>query len=437
MKKKYVFAILSVMFSQLPVYAVGSGIELGSGARAMAFANNHTAVAKDLSAVYWNPAALAFLPVREVQMSFDGMRMYGTSDIWGPGITIPHGAKMSDHRDRLRLSGIGVMSAIPTLQGGLTLAALFDRPYIFDDFTVYTYNYDKNDEIGTFELDGRMYGDLNRLSGAFGVQVAPKIAAGLTLSVVFGTDRQSAIQKDMGRTFIDDEDYIDHFDYYDVEFENRYLGYALTVGVIGHPLDILRIGLKVDIHSNVGYRETWFYKLDPADNRIRSDRGKGRAHSAPSGSLGLGLILPWLTAALDARVTLPYTFILPESIPDDAQAGRFKFGVGIGLEAPIPGAPIVLRAGYSYDDYDLYPMIHKHEGDRIDWMDEENFMGRGFWPETNRHTIAGGIGYFTSGIGFELSYAYQLWGISGSFTASDFRQDYSSHRVMASIIYRY
>jgi hypothetical protein len=428
MRKKYTFVILFVTLLQLPLYAFGNGIELGMGARAMAFGNNHTAVAKDLSAVYWNPAALALLPVREFHISFDGMRTFGTPDITGhanSGITLLPNTDSNNHRDRLRMSGIGAMAAIPTTQGGLTLALSFDRPYIFDDFTAYAYNYNKNNEAGTFELDSWTHGDLNRLSGAFGVQIAPKIAAGLTAAIIFGTERQSNIQKDL--------------DYYDVEIQNKYLGSALSFGVIGYPFDILSVGAKFNIVSYLGFEEAWFVKGEPNDtHRTRYSMGNGRAYNAPSGNFGLGLSLPWLIAALDFRVTLPYTFIFPEHIPNDAQASHFKFGTGLGLEAPIPGAPVVLRAGYSIDSNDLYPMINKYDDEgQIDWMNQNNIMGRGFKADPNRHTIAGGIGVFTSGIGFELSYAYQLWGIKGNFSEYSFKQNYSSHRVMTSLIYRY
>ncbi|MDR2577919.1 MAG: hypothetical protein LBC70_03775 [Chitinispirillales bacterium] len=426
MKRTIVAAIALLMFLHLPAAAqVGSGVEVGAGARAMAMANNHTAIAKDLSAVYWNPAALAFLPVREFQMSFDGFRIYGTSELSGPGVTIPPGVKMGDHRDRIRMSGLGAMTAIPTIQGGLTLAASFDRPNIFDDFTVYTY-----EQFGeTVSLDGRKYGDLNRWSGSFGIQVAPNIAAGLTLSVLTGTEKSPIYQ-----VITVGGELVDRDDYYDVEFQHKYLGYAIALGASFHPSDILKIGMKVNAYTNLGLRETQFVG-NPDDYYRKRFEDKGRAYIAPSGALGVGLTLPWLITTVDLRMTMPYTFVLPsedtQRMPDNMQARSFKFGTGLGFEAPLPSAPVVLRAGYSLDEYDLYPIIHKFQGDRIDW----NLLGPGYWPDRNRHTLSAGIAAFSSGIGIELSYAYQTWALLNA--GGTLRQDYSSHRFMTSFIYRY
>ncbi|MDR2591992.1 MAG: hypothetical protein LBC59_04205 [Chitinispirillales bacterium] len=426
--------------------AQGSGIELGAGARAMAFANNHTAAANDLSAVYWNPAALGFLQVREAQVSFDAMRIGGTSELSGVGVSIPRGAKLSDNRDRIRLSGIGAMTAIPTVQGGLTLAASFDRPYVFDDFTVYTYKV--GDE--TMKLDGGGDGDLNRWSGAFGIQVAPKISIGLTMSIVSGSEEAYNYQKsvsDFPENIYDGYPYLT--DYYDVEFQRKYLGYAISLGALCFPLDNLKVGLKVNFVDNVDFVETQHYKLFPDSSREKASPGKGHLYSAPSGALGAELTLPWLTAALDFRVTLPYTFILPsvdvKSMPDGLQARDLKVGAGLGLEAPVPNLPIVLRAGYSFDQYDLFPRIAKYEGDREDGIDWDVILGeRTAWRAAgDRHTVAAGIGVFTSGFGLELSYAYQVWGVASETKTEEgkvsfrFNEDYSSHRVMTAIIFRY
>jgi hypothetical protein len=447
MRKIYAFAaLLPLLFLPQSARAVGSGAELGTGARAMSFAGNHTAVANDLSAVYWNPAALAFLPVREFQVSFDGMRIYGTSYISGNDLlSIPPGSKMGDSRDRMRLSGIGAMTAIPTVQGGLTMAASFDRPYIFDDFTVYTYQL--YDEIA--RIDSRLYGDLNRWSGALGVQVAPKIAAGLTLSLITGTEKQPTYSEALYYGF-DDGNWnwiLDHDNVVDVVQQYKYLGYALTLGALCYPLDILSVGVKIDAFADIRYVATQ-YGRESVRSEVPVD--EGRAYSAPSGALGVGLALPWLTAALDIRVTMPYTFNLPsedtENMPD-VQAKYFKFGAGLGLEAPLASAPAVLRAGYSFDHYDLFNIVNSSKYGNIEWDDDIGGWrsvlwdeGRGFWPDRNRHTLSAGVGLFTSGIGLELSYAYQTWGLRGVLWGWDdvvYKQRYSSHRVMAAVIYRY
>ena len=399
------------------------------GARALSFAGNHTAVANDISAVYWNPAALAYLPVREFFVSFDGMRTYGkTGDVTGNSVTVPPDAKMSDYMDRIRLSGVGAMTAIPTVQGGLTIAGVYEKPLAFDDLTVYSYT------IGSTPVseDNINYGDINRWSGAFGVQVAEKVAAGLTISLITGSQSSVFDQQRNGKP------------YNDLEIGRSYLGYALSGGALYLLTDYLKLGLKINAVMDLSVREKWdvrwnYIRKDDEVYDFRDENGRGyrydengRAYAAPNGSVGAAIALPWFTAALDIRATMPYTFVLPgEKIPEDVQARYFKLGAGVGFEVPLPVVPVVLRGGYSFDEYDLSPVIHKME-DGIEWEEM-----KGFSVDRNKHTLATGAGIFTSGTGIELSYSYQTWGLSHNYGERKLKQAFSNHRVMTAIIFRY
>jgi long-subunit fatty acid transport protein len=309
----------------------GTGVNMGVGTSAFAFSGNHTAVVNDLSAVYWNPAAMAFLPVREFQASFDIMRTNGKSEVTGSDVSPLQEAKMSSYRDRLRLRGFGAMFAIPTSQGGLTLALSYEKPFAFDDFSTYGYNYGDT-QIAENNL---IYGDLNRWSGAFGVQVAPEVAAGLTVSLITGDDKKIFDQRINGNY------------YNDMELSYSYLGYSLNGGLLYIPSDYLRIGFNINMMMYLGVSEEISGRWFQGEDLLEYPPLDGRAYRAPYGAIGVGVTLPWLIVALDFRFVMPYGFILPgEKIPDDSQAKDFKVGTGIGLEVPIPVAPVVLRAGY-------------------------------------------------------------------------------------------
>jgi hypothetical protein len=426
MKRIYFFVLsIVVVFCASAFAQGGTGRDIGVGTRAFAFAGNHTAVVNDLSAAYWNPAALAFQPVREFQASFDIARTIGASEISGRGVSLLPGANMYDYRDRLSLRGIGAMTAIPTVQGGLTLAAAYDSPFAFDDFSVCGYRYRDTPVTES----GVVYGDLNRWSFAFGVQIAPKVAAGLALSIVTGENR---VVYDASRGN-------DTVMAYELKF--NYLGYSLTGGFLYLPTDYLKVGLSLNMMMDLGVKETdavkWFkgedYRDDgrPAKTRLP----QVDAYRAPYGALGAGLVLPWLIAALDLRLVMPYTFILPgENIPGNSQARNFKAGAGAGVEVPLPvDAPVVLRAGYSIDECDFYPVVNRFDNSEpIDWE-----AGTEYKPIGAKHTLSFGTAIFTSGAGFELSYGYQTWGVQHKNDERTLRQTYSNHRVMGAIIFRY
>jgi hypothetical protein len=426
MKRICVHTVLSVAALCFSAFAQGgTGRDIGVGARAFAFAGNHTAVANDLSAVYWNPAALAFLPVREFQASFDVTRTFGTSKVSGGGVSLLPGAEMDDCRDRLRLRGIGAMTAIPTVQGGLTLAASYESPLAFDDFSVYGYM------LGGASVSDNdvRYGDLNRWNIAFGVQVAPQISAGLAVSIISGEDRTVFDQR------------LDGERYNDLELKYGYLGYSLTGGFLYLPTDYLKLGLNLNVMMNLGVKETGSVKWSQGDDERVNGRPRtlspidGKAYRAPYGAFGVGLTLPWMIAAFDLRLVMPYTFVLPgENIPSGSQARNFKAGAGVGVEAPLPiSAPVVLRAGYSVDECDFYPIVNKlKDTELIDWE-----TGTEFSPIGVKHALSLGAAIFTSGVGFELSYGYQIWGVRHENEERVLRQIYSNHRLTGAIIFRY
>ena len=77
--KKFLLIAVIVVANVAAEDNVRFGFENGFGARAFSMANNYVALSNDLSAIYWNPAAMSFSLTREFQVTFDMSSLNGTS----------------------------------------------------------------------------------------------------------------------------------------------------------------------------------------------------------------------------------------------------------------------------------------------------------------------------------------------------------------------
>ncbi len=399
--------------------------ENGFGARAFSLANNYVALSNDLSAIYWNPAALSFSLVREFQVSFDASSLDGVSTFSAD--------RQTSRMNRLKISNAGMMYSFPATQGGLTIAFSYSNPFVFDDvsnanvsFNYYSQNFSIGEKL-------RTSGGLKYLSGGFGLQVAPRFAIGTTVSFVYGNE--------------DLERITDTYDgYYDVSeiygIDGKYAGYDVRLGAF-YKDDILSAGLRFTFPQVIRFTEKDNDKYIVSSPDINpqyseySDKYKGKMYSSYSGAAGVSLSLPLLTISAEGRAVFPFGFMFPsEDIPGSSQANYFKVGGGLGLELPVPKMPILIRAGYSIDEVDFHRFISKYNNEDIIWNDD-NFI-----VDQDRHQMSTGIVFFSSNVSLDIAYSYSMWKIvqkvnhDGVF-AGNLYQDYSQHKLMASLSFRY
>ena len=100
----------------------GGQAESGTGARAFALANNHTALSSGVADLYWNPAALSFSVTREFQFSFYGFRLGSESNYFGN--------IEDDDLQRFRVGSAGFSIALPTTQGGMSFAGSYSNSWV-------------------------------------------------------------------------------------------------------------------------------------------------------------------------------------------------------------------------------------------------------------------------------------------------------------------
>lgn len=433
MRKLFLIAFMLVANS-VAEDNVRFGFENGFGARAFSLANNYVALSNDLSAIYWNPAAMSFSLAREFQVTFDMSSLNGASTF--------SDNKQSTSMNRLKVSNVGFMYSFPATQGGLTIAFSYSNPFVFDDvskanvkFSYYN-QYTNNNQYKSIDDKFRTSGGLKYFSGGLGLQVAPRIGIGTSVSFVYGRedlDRMTYSRDLYSSTTISDVDY---------SIKGKYAGYDFRVGAL-YKDELLSAGLRftfpqvIRVREKYNETETVFIPDFGLQDYDFNDGYRGKMYSSYNGAAGISLTLPLLTITAEGRAVFPFGFVFPsEDIPSNSQAGYFKVGGGMGLEFPVGKIPMLVRTGYSIDEVDLHRYINKYDKEEIIW-DDDNFI-----IDQNRHQISAGVVFFSSNISLDIGYSYSMWKITEKVIHKEvfkgnLEHDYSLHKLMVSLALRY
>jgi long-subunit fatty acid transport protein len=100
--------------------------EIGFGARTLAMGGNGVALANDYSALYWNPAGLAYLRFSEISGEFSHLRFNNAADFAN------NSSEFSNNFTRFRNFGIAIPMA--TERGSLVIAMGYNYVKDFDDY---------------------------------------------------------------------------------------------------------------------------------------------------------------------------------------------------------------------------------------------------------------------------------------------------------------
>ncbi|MBD3322906.1 MAG: hypothetical protein GF350_17550 [Chitinivibrionales bacterium] len=383
----------------------GSGYRIihktGVGTRAYSMANNYVAVAQDLSALYWNPAGLAFLPVREFQISLFGQSQKSRSSLFG--------TEEIDHLQRLHLMQGGLVYAFPTSRGGFSLAGSYQNPVVFDDISTFSGTYGDTTVSSTY----RTFGGLNFWSGGFGLQVAPGMGIGATMSIITGReqtrDTYSKTASGSGEQFDDN-------------IETGYLGYDLRAGLLYSYRDKAFWGARLVFPRRIRFREE--FSEDFPDTA-------GRLYSSYEAALGYAMELPYFTFSTEVHIRLPYTVVFPsEKILSKSGASSAKAGGGVGFEAPLFVNSTLVRAGYAYEEFDRYSFVAKYADQPFD----EAWAPDGVDASQERHLVTTGFAWLVAQWNFEIGYGYQFWEVETNNTLTE---RYGFHRFLVSFSMRF
>jgi hypothetical protein len=343
-KSALIFSVIvSLLFAESPLLLID-----GVGTKAQGMGNNYTAIANDYSAVFWNPSGLAFVPVREIHT---GMNIVGMSTETELG-----GTENSYRKSRFRFSSAGLVRSIPTTQGGFAFALGYSSPYTFMDISKFrgvdVYNDPAPDSVlsngnGNYlrygdslwydESKSVSNGAMGMWSAAAGWQIAKGFGFGVTASYLNGRQmNHRSFYTHNIRGIFDRET--------DIATETEYYGFDLRIGAMYQPNTFLSAGARIEIPQVIRYKTSQRYAGD--NLVVKSD---GILRSSMGSALGLVVTLPFVKVAADAAVRSPNPDV------DEGDLAYWKIGAGVGVEIPVNVLNALIRAGYSWKEYDLYP----------------------------------------------------------------------------------
>ncbi|HUI92246.1 MAG TPA: hypothetical protein VLX68_08370 [Chitinivibrionales bacterium] len=421
MKKiAFVAGIAVAVFCAHPARADLSLVQqAGEGARALGMGNNYVALSSDLSAMFWNPAGFAFVPARELAVSFEGLSQRNDA-------TFSQNGDFSS-LSRPRLDNIGYLHAFPTVQGGFTLAASYHSPYTFDDVLAFSGDYlDVNNHQISLDNNYKTYGGLDFWSGGFGLQVAKGLGIGAAVSLVTGTENVRTTLLRLTDGAIADPINDD----YDRTTTRSYVGYDIRLGMLYQPVKFLNFGLRFVFPQTVWFTEdlSETYPYTPSEPDYNTQY-TGKLMSSYSGAFGGALVFPFLTASGEIRTRLPYSVLYPlATIPDTSLASKTMWGAGLGLEVPCGVSWILARAGFSWDQFDTHLFLKQYSGEDPGWDPQ------GLSPVGDRLMGTLGMGFIIRRVCLEWAYSYGAWRLN---TENVLTENHVQQRLMMSVAFRF
>ena len=151
----------------------------------------------------------------------------------------------------------------------------------------------------------------------------------------------------------------------------------------------------------------------------------GTLNTSFSGAFGVSYRFPFMLLSSEFRVRSP----IPDA-DDESYYANWKIGAGAGVEIPLFIESLLLRGGYSWQEYDRNPMLIDYAYPPPDFNTEIGIVA-----DRDEHLITAGISYLTkNGFSFDVSYGYMFWNLSMWETIFE---EHSSHRIISSFSIRF
>jgi len=347
--------------------SVADGFSL-VGLRAAGMGGAHIGLAEDYTALWYNPARLAYIYRAEVSggLNFEHSNVTNTFN----------GKTMETDASWTRFNQLGLILPIPTSQGGLSFAMGFQRTNTFNKLMDFQ---NPDGVFGTEDING----GLSRFSIGGGMQISEIAALGATFDIPFGTENYTFYYNNVpdegdGRITRND-------------WTTNYTGVTGRFGVAIVPNKIVHLGLNIDLPTRYEARqeviERTEYLTDGYSDSLWTDDYNVEPYSLSTPfkfGAGMALRFPYVIGSADVQYS-DYTQTEYREVWLRDQNSLIKnsytdvLSYRFGIEGIIPKAGMKLRAGYSHEP--LHYTAYSIEKDR---------------------------NYYTGGIGFLISKTLSL-----------------------------
>ncbi|MBN1504402.1 MAG: hypothetical protein JW952_04990 [Candidatus Eisenbacteria bacterium] len=322
--------------------------DFGVGARAMGMGQAHVAVCDDVSATFYNPAALAH--VRRIELSAGFSHL---NDNWQ---TEFYGTRTASEVGSTKLSSLALAYPFPTYRGSLVFGVAYNRSknldsdYMREGFNPYHWRDDLGDYAEGFETE-TVYerGGMSHWTVAMGADVSAEVSVGGSISFLSGSSERTY---EYDATWTDGVTNVEEY-YYQLD-DADITGWTASVGTVARIGNAGRVGLTVNFPQYLTLDGSQYLEeYDPVGDLVYIDdilfedeitlplSFSAGASAAPVA----GLIL-----ALDARYTdwKQIDYYGPIRL-DNEYAYKATTSIRLGAEFTIPNSPLRVRAGYFTD----------------------------------------------------------------------------------------
>jgi len=236
------------------------GMQLGTGARAIAMGGAYTSIGGDFSASFWNPAALANIRRVEIYGSLSHLMRQNTVEFG-----VPFDPAINESEENFtKFNSAGLAYPVPTEQGSLVFSFGYNQVKSYDsNFDFRAFNFSPDDSVNQAwkELET---GSLNTWTASGAMAVSPNMSVGVGLNFwTGGSDFQSTFRE------VDIDDIYADFESFtrDDGLNTNISGFNVKIGGLIE-LPLLRLGATISTPVTFKVKEDFFTSEKLLDDNL-------------------------------------------------------------------------------------------------------------------------------------------------------------------------